>query len=159
MRMRLFRRRTWGTKLTTGRSILQPTLLTLCAHACKPIDYAALLNHSHHRLQKFTPYSLDALLLAMVYISRITHRSPPTIATSSETQTPFIPFLPESTPRSSAGRQDGVAHRQHDTDRRNLSDDGSELPPPPLTPWTGHRLLLASLHIASSYISDAFIPL
>lgn len=86
------------------------------------------------RLLQLTPYPLDALLLTIVYLNRITQ------LTTRGTQNRFLPLLPY---KPKTIRFD---HKQ-----------ASSEPSLSFTTKTAHRLLLSAIALAAKYTSDAYI--
>lgn len=97
------------------------------------------------RLLQLGPFPLDALLLATVYINRLTHRQLAQAFKPYKFRTLFPQCLSPDPSPSQEG--DHLA-----TSSSKLSEVS-----PPLTPWTAHRVLLGALAIAAKYTSDAYI--
>lgn len=94
------------------------------------------------RLLQLAPFPLDALLLAVVYINRLTHRQ------LRSTQSRHLQALfPQHPPPLNTNATPMLSQTL-------LKETG---PAPPLTPWTVHRLVLGALAIAAKYTSDAYI--
>ena len=83
-----------------------------------------------------TPYPSDAVLLSLLYINRITHLS-----------------------SAAGGDQAFEALFSVSEQRIYALEKLSRDPAPQLTPYTVHRLLLASLAVAAAFISDSYIDL
>ena len=165
---------------------------------CSGECVCALWGSSHNRLQQrwlnrrdkrsllqLTPYPLDALLLAVVYINRVTHLTPPRpVAQDTIGSCPVRSFrplldtcqqqLPLHDPAaatanksawcatddkfggySTATRSDvGPPSFEEHSPSVTRQVAGTSPPPPPLTRYTAHRLMLAALVVAARYGSD-----
>ncbi|KAK9899180.1 hypothetical protein P389DRAFT_168096 [Cystobasidium minutum MCA 4210] len=109
-----------------------------------PISVKAYLT----RLLQLAPFPFDALLLAVVYMNRLTHAQ---IARSSLHEPDFRPLFINQRPPSASSTLQNDHSADHSASPRHKCS------PPPLTPWTVHRLLLGVLAIAAKYSSDAYI--
>ena len=142
-----------------------------------PLEISAYLD----RLCKYTPFPRDAVLLAVVYLNRITHL--PYSAEPGVDPAPLLAFAPPRLPPrppSSARRQAAAAVRSPPTSPTSPTSGGlsppatlspieapSPLPPSPtissvdrprvapfLNSYTLHRLVLSVLLIATKFAAD-----
>ncbi|BGP04509.1 hypothetical protein JCM10049v2_000311 [Rhodotorula toruloides] len=131
-----------------------------------PLEIGAYLS----RLTKYTPFPRDAVLLGIVYLNRITHL--PYTAEPGIHPTPLLSVVPPRLPPRPPRQSRPAVSRSSPPDRTRLAPTSpieapSPLPPSPtissvdrprvspfLNSYTLHRLVLATLLIASKFTVD-----